>query len=191
MPHDIQTGFEGIIIRLRSPNESVHFPQLVKDALAAINSKPVGKQLLSGIVALKNKQKFGYTVCIMRPGGLAVVDKNDGKGPQWSSGSVAKRSHEGDACNGNGTVTAVTWNANIIETPDGSRPAFVALAHELIHALYNLKGEAYSDASDEEYRTVGLPPVANDRAITENKIRAEHKVPLRAAYSGLPAPTLA
>ena len=188
MPHDTQTDFDGIIIRLRSPNESVHFPQLVKDALKSINSKPVGKQLLSEIVALKNKKKFGYTVCIMRPGGLSVVDKNNGEGPQWSSGSVAKRSNEEDACNGTGTVTAVTWNANIIETPDGSRPSFIALAHELVHALYNLKGEAYSDASDEEYRTVGLAPVANARAVTENKIRAEHKVPLRAAYSGLPAP---
>lgn len=188
MPQDTQTDFDGIIIRLRSPNESVMFPQLVKDALASINSKPAGKTLLSEIVKLKGKKKFGYTVCIMRPGGLSIADKNNGKGPQWSSGSIAKRSNEADACNGTGTVTAVTWNANIIETPDGSRPSFVALAHELVHALYNLKGEAYADASDEEYRTVGLAPVANARAVSENKIRAEHGVPLRAAYTGLAAP---
>lgn len=188
MPHDIHTDFEGIIVRLRSPNESVHFPQLVKEALAKINSEPVGKKLLSEIVTLQGRKKFGYTVCIMRPGGLSIQDKGNGKGPQWSSGSVAKRSSEADACNGTGCVTAVTWNANVIETPDGSRPTFIALAHELVHALYNLKGEAHADTSAEEYRTVGLAPVANAREITENKIRAEHNVPLRASYSGLAPP---
>lgn len=188
MPHDTQTDYDGIIIRLRNPNESVHFPQLVKDALKTIDSKPVGKELLSEIVKLSGKKQFGYTVCIMRPADLSFADKNDGRGAQWSSGSIAVRIREDKACNGTGTVTQVIWNANIIETPDGSRPSFIALAHEMIHALYNLKGEAFKNTSDEEYRTVGLPPVANARAITENKIRDEHNVPLRAAYSGLAAP---
>jgi len=192
MPTDTQTDFPGIIIRLRNPSESVAFPTIVKEALAKINSKPVGRTLLEEIVNLRDRAKFGYTVCIMRPNGLAVEEKNDGKGPQWNSGSVAKRANELDAVDPKkGTPTAVTWNANMIETPDGPRPAFIALAHELIHALYNLKGEAYDDASWEEYCTVGLPPVADKRAVNENLIRAEHGVPRRIAYGGLDAPNLA
>lgn len=188
MPHDIATEFPGIIIRLRTPNESVTFPTTVKMALAQISSQAVGQALLNQITALVAKQKWGYTVCIMRPGNLAINDVNDGKGPQWNGGSVAKRAHEDDACNGTGCVTSVTWNPNVMSTPDGARPGFIALAHELIHALYNLKGEASSNTSEEEYRTVGLPPRENTREITENRIRDEHGIPPRATYAGLDPP---
>ena len=188
MPVDHQTTVAGVIVRLRDVNESINFVAIVGEALQKINANTVGAKLLTQIGALSNKAQFGYTICVMRPAGLAMVDKNDGKGPQWSGGSVAKRANEADACNGKGTVTAVTWNANVLSTPDGARPTFIALAHEFIHALYNLKGEGYLDASDEEYRTVGLAPVATAREITENLIRAENGVPLRATYSGLVAP---
>lgn len=192
MPHDTPTPYAGIVIRLRSAGESAIFPILVAEALAKIDSKPVGKQLLSEIVALSSRAKFGYTVCIMRPANLSVVEPNDGRGPQWNAGSLAKRASEADASDPlKGTPTAVTWNANVIDTPDGARPSFIALAHELIHALYNLKGEAFADTSMEEYCTVGLPPVANKRDITENKIRFEHNLPRRDAYGGLAAPKLA
>ena len=188
MPNDIPTSFDGIIVRLRYEGESALFPGIVKEALNKINSKPTGKELLKQIVALNNKKKFGYTVCIMRPSDLSIVNKNDGKGPQWNAGSVAKRANEANACNGVGSVTAITWNANVITTPDGSRPTFIGLAHELIHALYSLKGEGFLDSSNEEYRTVGLPPVQDEREITENKIREEHKVPLRTGYAGVEPP---
>jgi len=192
MPNDIQTRYDGIIIRQRSANESGMFPTLVTEALAIIDSKPVGKKLLSQIVALKGRAKFGYTVCIMRPANLSLIDTGDGTGPQWSGGSLAVRVSEANASDPTvGTPTAVTWNANVISTPDGSRPSFIALAHELIHALYNLKGEAFADTPMEEYCTVGLPPVANKREITENKIRKEHNLPRRDAYSGLKVPVLA
>ena len=185
MPADHPTRYDGIIVRLRSDTESAMFPGIVNEALAKIASKPVGKALIDGIVGQAAKKKYGYTVCVMRPAGLGVVDKNDGKGPQWSAGSVCKRGDEASSCNGTGSVSAVTWNANGINTPDGTRPAFIGLAHELIHALYNLKGEAFMNAKDEELRTVGLAPHADAREITENKIRAEHGIPLREAYSGL------
>lgn len=126
----------------------------------------------------------------MRPANLSIADKNDGKGPQWSGGSVAKRGDEAAACNGTGSITALTWNANVLSTPDGARPTFIALAHELVHSLYNLKGEGFLDASDEEYRTVGLAPVANAREITENLIRDEHGIPRRTTYSGLNPPQM-
>lgn len=184
MPVDTPTRFDGIIVRLRSATESAMFPGIVSEALNTIYSKPVGKKLMDEIVGLASKKKFGYTVCIMRPANLSFGDY-DGKGPNWSSGSIAKRADETSACNGAGSVTAVTWNPNGIATPDGSRPAFIGLAHELIHALYNLKGEAYSNTADEELRTVGIAPFADAREITENKIRAEHNIPVRTAYSGL------
>jgi hypothetical protein len=182
---DHNTRFDGIIVRLRGDSESAMFPGIVNEALAKISSKPVGKTLIDGIVSQAGKKKYGYTVCIMRPADMSIVDKNDGKGPQWSAGSVCKRGDEAASCGGTGSVSAVTWNPNGISTPDGSRPSFIGLAHELIHAYYNLLGTAMMNAKDEEYRTVGLAPHANTRDITENKIRSEHGIPARDAYSGL------
>jgi Effector protein len=180
MPSDTATRWDGIIIRLRSEDESAMFPAIVKEALNKIASKPVGRSLLEDIAALANKKKFGYTVAIMRPGGLSIV--NNGQGPQWSSGSVAKRSNENDACNGAGTVSQLIWNANSLSTPSGARPPFIGLAHELVHCLYALKGEGYIATMEEENRTVGLGELADARAHTENKIRAEHDIPLREVY---------
>jgi hypothetical protein len=182
MAVDTNTRWDGIIVRMRSADESISYPTIVLEALNKIYSKPVGKALLDQIVAGVAKKQFGFTVCIMRPGKMEVVDH------KWQGGSIAKRGNEANACNGVGSITSVTWHCNMMSTPDGERPPYIALAHELIHALYNLKGEAFSDASHEEYRTVGLAPVADAREITENKIRAEHDIPLRTAYSGLPVP---
>jgi hypothetical protein len=68
-------------------------------------------------------------------------------------------------------------------------PAFIALAHELVHALHSLSGDflkPYSWATDgaltEEARTVGIGPYAHGR-ITENAIRKEHGLPMRTYYS--------
>ncbi len=183
MPVDTNTRWDGIIVRMRSDTESISYPTIVAESLNIIYSKPVGKKLLDQIVAEVGKKQFGYTVCIMRPASMLVVDS------KWQGGSVAKRGNETNACNGVGSISSVTWHPNIMSTPDGARPPFIALAHELIHALYNLKGEAFLDAAAEEYRTVGLAPVADAREVTENKIRAEHNIPARTAYSGLVAPT--
>ena len=70
------------------------FPAIVSEALNKIYSQPVGKSLLDQIAGLSSRKKFGYTVCIMRPANLSIIDTNDGKGPQWSGGSVAKRMDE-------------------------------------------------------------------------------------------------
>lgn len=182
MPVDMQTRWDGIIVRLRTATESAMFPGIVSENLNMIYSKPVGQALLDQIAAQAAKKKFGYTICIMRPANLAIIDKNDGSGPQWSGGSIAKRMDEANSCNGAGSVTALTWNPNSMSTPGGARPPFIGLAHELIHALYSLKGEGYIATMDEELRTVGLVPHVDAREITENKIRAEHSVSLRTAY---------
>lgn len=67
-------------------------------------------------------------------------------------------------------------------------PAFVALAHELVHALHILGGDRVGDADParanliEEARTIGCGRYENTR-ISENAIRAEHGLPLRRHYT--------
>jgi hypothetical protein len=68
-------------------------------------------------------------------------------------------------------------------------PAYIALAHELIHALHGLSGdllEEYSwetqGALREEARTVGIGPYCQQR-ISENAIRKERGLPLRQYYA--------
>lgn len=75
-------------------------------------------------------------------------------------------------------------------------PAFVVLAHELIHAWHGISGTmetrekqtittsnggTYELAREEAY-TVGLGTYANTR-ISENAIRAEHRLPRRTHYA--------
>ena len=84
-----------------------------------------------------------------------------------------------------GCVSAITWNANVIVTPDGARPSFIGLAHELIHAYYSLLGEGITNTKAEEYSTVGLASHLSTREFTENAIRAEHGLPIRMTYIGL------
>jgi hypothetical protein len=178
MPVDIQTGYNGIIIRLRNENESIMFPSLVKEALQKIASRPMGHKLLNNIAALSGRAKFGYTVCIRRPANMSIVNGN------YCRANLAVRANEADAKDRNsGTVTVIDFNANITLTPDGPRPTFIGLAHELIHAYYNLKGKGIN-GPNEEYATVGIAP-GPKRSITENGIRAEHNVPLRETYVGL------
>ncbi|MEZ5670661.1 MAG: M91 family zinc metallopeptidase [Alphaproteobacteria bacterium] len=173
--HD--TGFEHIKVRVDT-DQSPMFPTMVKEALTTIYSKPVGKSLLDKIKA-EGQAKFGYKVCIMRPD----MTVQEVKGVTMiGGGNLAKRGNEDDACNGNGCVSMVKYNHNTINTPDGVRPNFIGLAHELVHAWHNLNGVAKTERMDEEHFTVGLNGYANV-AICENSIRAEHNVPLRAFYS--------
>ncbi|HET8727163.1 MAG TPA: M91 family zinc metallopeptidase [Alphaproteobacteria bacterium] len=179
---DTQTAYPGIIIR--HSNEDLYYPGLVNAALTTIASRPVGASLLRSIVKRADRAKFGYTVCINKPRSHAHTDETTGNLVlHWTNKAV--RSHENDACNGNGCVTAVYWNPNILSSPDGSRPPFIALAHELIHAMQNLRGTAYKDVRKEEYATVGLAPYAARRKRNENAIRTEHGIAPRMQYSGL------
>ena len=69
-----------------------------------------------------------------------------------------------------------------------TKTAFVTLGHELLHASRYLKGsanfpveEVYGFSYEEEVRAVGLG-VYEDKAYSENKLRAEHGLPLRKHY---------
>lgn len=175
--HD--TGFGDIKVRVDA-NDSPMYVAMVKEALTKINSKPIGKRLIEAIAA-NGAPKFGYKVCITRPSMQVVeVDGNTFMG----EGNLAVRIREDLACNGTGSPTQVKFNQNTIYTPDGSRPNFIGLAHELVHAMHNIMGDASQDTQDEEYRTVGLGTFRNEE-ICENTIRAEHGVPLRLQYSGV------
>ena len=69
-------------------------------------------------------------------------------------------------------------------------PTFIALAHELIHALHHLGGNTYDDkvsengreAKREEMFTTGLGAYANTR-ISENAIRRQFNLPVRTFYT--------
>lgn len=187
---DTQTKYPGIIIRMNSQSDSVYFPTLVNDALAKIASTTAGLKLLNGIVSYVRLKKFGYTVCIMR----ANMTYDPGCETKWVGTNVAIRSSEINAITeGKGSVTAIKYNPNMIDTPDGKRPSWVGLAHELIHAYYNLKGKGKrggevirnvnGDVEAEEMATVGLGPGPH-RSITENLIRGQAGLPLRTTYGG-------
>lgn len=179
------TGYAGIVTRV-DPAASPIYHALVVEALDKINSQPVGKMLLHGIAA-KGRFRFGggavpegYKVCIMRPL-MEHEHKPEGQ-IGWKGTNTAVRFNEADASDPTkGTNTKVLWNPNIVNTPDGARPPFIALAHELIHALHNIEGSASADTRTEEARTVGLNSYLAVLP-NENAIRREHEVPHRSAY---------
>jgi hypothetical protein len=188
MPADTQTNYPGLIIRMNNATDSVFFPTLVKEALAQIYATASGKKLLLGIASRTASAKFGYTVCIKR----ADMTYDGTCETKWKGTNVAKRGDEAAATSGGTSITAVTYNPNMISTPDGNRPSWIGLAHELIHAYYNLKGKGLpaglvqnvnGQVEQEELATVGLGPGPH-RSITENMIRGEAGIPLRTTYGG-------
>jgi hypothetical protein len=194
MPFDTKTLYSGIIIRMNNQTDSVMFPSLVNDALAQISGTPTGKKLLTGIASNVNKAQFGYTVCIQR----ADMTYDGACVTKWMGTNVAKRGgrdpEKSATTLGSSAVTAIKYNANMIDTPDGKRPSWIGLAHELIHAYYNLKGKGFpagqtlmnvnGHVEQEEMATVGLGPGPH-RSITENQIRKEANIPLRVTYGGM------
>ncbi len=204
MPFDTPSKYPGIIIRMNSESDSVVFPTLVNRALDTIASKATGFKLLNGIANRAKQAKFGFTVCIKRANmhysypcraketQLETISTQP-KPLLMAGTNKAVRGNETEAINGVGSITAITYNANMISTPDGDRPAWIGLAHELIHAYYNLKGKGLGSGTvmnvngaveQEEMATVGLGDV-KQRSITENKIRSEHGLPIRKTYGGL------
>jgi Effector protein len=173
----LQTDFEHVIVKVDEEEEPFYF-SMVQEALAKIANKPLGLELLQNIQR-DGQANFGYKVAILRP---AMAVKQVQGTTVVGDGNVAVRSKEDDACNGIGTVTMVKYNHNTMWTPDGNRPNFIGLAHELTHAWHNLRGIAKPEVAEEEHFTVGLGAYSAER-ICENTIRAEHGVPLRTTYT--------
>ncbi len=184
---DTATKWAGIIIRTKA-TDSKAFIGLVNAALDKINSKPVGKSLLDSIANEVGKVKFGYTVCIMPKNS---VKKTFGPLIKWrvyEKGAVTKAASDQDASDGTGAVSSIKWDPKTPQTPDGARPPFIALAHELIHALHNLEGNSILSGVDfkkkDEMRVTGLQGYEQE-PISENRIRYEHGVAYRCSYHGI------
>ena len=165
----------------------------IRGMLDQIVSQQVGFLLLQGLSPLPAPAiatAHGFTVRIYRakPTGFGVarmVDLTSGAvQPSHNTSNKAVRSNDANARNGTGTTTTVHFNTNSYRTPHGPRPPYVALAHELIHALHNLNGDAVADTTTEENRTVGIgsSKFIFSEPITENKVRLEHNLPLRMVY---------
>ena len=196
---DTSTRWDGVVVRTK-PTDSKKFAKQTQDALDTIASKPVGHRLLNSIAQSGTEEaggapaKFGYKVCIQP----AASEKKEGlldHSRTYIGTNVTKTANEEAASTpGQGGVSGIKWNPQMKHTPDGDRPPFIGLAHELLHAQRNLYGQSkltsgsVNEGEDykqvDEHQVVGLSP-HEDREFTENKIRAEHGVPARTEYSGL------
>jgi hypothetical protein len=200
---DVDTGFAGIKVQLRDTGgshpisgdysaDSDKFVGKVKDALKTLYKKPVGKAMIDEIVANAHKGKDGVTVLICAKKSLKVVTHG---------GLFSKRTYErGSSTNSNmlasstlgvGSRSTILWDPVHNSTPDGSRPPYIALAHELVHAYHNIRGTARAvkvgdvdgDHTMDEALTVGLRGYEG-QAVSENRIRKEHGIPYRVSYFG-------
>jgi Effector protein len=195
---DTPTRWNGVVIRTK-PSDSKSFAEQANEALGTIASKPVGAQLLNSIAQSGGQHggapaSFGYKVCI-QPADSTKTKRLLGSTRKYHSSNVTRAASDDHASTpGRGSVSSVKWNPDQNQTPDGSRPPFIGLAHELEHARRNLYGNSHLTPASvgpgesyrrvDEHQVVGLAPYAG-LPITENKIRAEHGIPLRKQYSGL------
>jgi hypothetical protein len=176
--------------------------------LRKIYSKPIGKDLLDlilkrhhGIGTKKNADGTGKTVTICNGWGTQAKGDNNTDASATNNGAkfVVKKQLGGGntlAMAGQGSSVKVRYSVTLDYTSilKLKTPAFVALAHELIHAYHFLSGNQSSDLSMdpvlkrikssiiEEALTVGAGTYANTR-ISENAIRLEHGLPLREFYN--------
>ena len=194
------------------------FEKIVSEALDAIAKHPVGKQLLKEISLVKPPGAEAYNVAVYSAtgaGGLGRADMNDARfdkmgqlkpgcaADKWMGltvgggvGSVAGALNRPNAENKIGSRVRVRYNdKDLYLAKEGDKqiliPAFIPLAHELIHALHALNGNLIprnqktlvgkDQIVAEEARTTGLGNYAAEK-ITENAIRAEWKFPLRKTY---------
>ncbi|WP_225847516.1 M91 family zinc metallopeptidase [Streptomyces sp. HPF1205] len=192
-PVDTESGFAGIVVRWDSETDP-HFLATVQEQLRLLASKPAGKALLERIGAAATTSKLAAwqhaKVKIERIGGGTAVGRKQGPGYEAHAGNVTKAiNSEWATMPGKGTLSLVRYNPNAWETPDGLRPPFIGLVHELIHAYRNLQGLSHRTAAVDEAQVVGFGEHA-DLEFTENRIRAEHGLPPRRTYAGTVGPDL-
>lgn len=186
-------------------NSSANFFADCRRDLELINSRPVGKSLLS--LLSKRAQGIGTTkgkyVRINETDDIGSVAQGSVVGSQevraaTLPGSIIRLAAVGDS-------SLVSYGARMEPTYTRAiglyTPEFIALAHELVHALHVISGDVvkeYDWATDgaiiEEARTVGIGPYANI-TISENAVRKEWNLGRRTYYStvgdadGLPRTT--
>lgn len=155
------------------------------EALKIIDAGPLGSRMLAEIEAAPINVVGGYKVCIMKYRGDGPLGDNDGSSKtDPCTHAKAVFQIEDDGVPGLGTASVVRWIPNQWVTSDGKRPPFIGLAHELVHAWNNALGTAVYDPSKNEKIVTGLL-LSDNNVVTENAIRAEHKIPFRLKYSGI------
>jgi hypothetical protein len=155
------------------------------EALKIIDDGPLGSRMLDDIEKAPITCVGGYKVCIMKYRGDGPQGDNDGSSKTDPCAHAnAVFSKEEDGVPGVGCASVVRWIPNQWVTPDGKRPPFIGLAHELVHAWNNALGTAVYDKSKNEKIVTGLLS-SNNNAVTENSIRTEHKIGPRTSYSGI------
>lgn len=194
------------------------FAGTVQESLTKIGSKPIGKKLLKDLsdrCAADGTKKvvIEYSGAGSSAAPLDVITNDSRKQVQKTSPFDAALDPQTLLANPNliatphgvmadgkrknfiggaGTSAVVTWNHKD-KGLDG-RPAFVALAHELVHAYHYVLGMCYRAATgfvtdgqdngimEEEMRTVGVLKY-KDEVPSENAIRNEHGLNRRAEYA--------
>lgn len=212
MPVIRPTCFPGIQVQIVEDVTPAHFLSAVELDLKRIASGNIGGDLLE-LIAKRSRgigiQYFAtVTVCFTRNFAEASVRTQEA----WADtaqrqGRFGVYDTNGFRKPGEGHYMWVGYYPNPPGTTEGDTaytgargglrtPAFIVLAHELIHAWHGISGtmettetqtidppggRSYELAREEAY-TVGLGPYANTR-ISENAIRAEHRLPRRTYYA--------
>jgi hypothetical protein len=191
------------------------FENDVVEALDKINQGPSGQKLLQTIHGLASREK---TVTISEAqGGQAPVARPRltpsqmaklGPNPTQAKfeEQLLKQATGTSLLATRGTSSEIPWNKQTAEplvnergVPiQGAAPdaAFVALAHELVHARHHLAGtmkhggnvtpdaaSASTASGKEELRATGLGKYAGRGEPSENSIRREHGLPQRTRYA--------
>ncbi|MBR8130743.1 XopG/HopH/AvrPtoH family type III secretion system effector [Burkholderia ambifaria] len=202
-------------IYLEASESNLEFFRKTNSALAKIQSKRSGQSLLDGLrpYARSGKTVTIYASEVDATSALLTADQARARGIDCdnlveSNNIAVKLAKRRDESRANEGVRAlVQWNpdaglridergAPYLEIP--SEVAYIALAHELVHAKYIIEGNYFgydgdpldpdSDSFREEQRAVGIGEFSYTIP-SENSIRAEHSQPIRSRYrSGTPEP---
>lgn len=190
-------------ISVEAGDGDLYYASNVNQALDHINGKPVGKALLEAIAGASPAHSAGEAnVVIFSPANREFTQSGYSHpmfGQMVGEGKVGAMTPRGAADNyndpdnrpaaegGGGSSCRVRWNSTIHPPAAGGMlpPAFICLAHELVHSMHALEGTTRTgdspDGPTEELYTVGLGEFA-DEAICENTIRGEHGFDPRPSY---------
>ena len=197
---------------------SNNFESDVCSALESIHSKPSGSNLLRSIASLANEEKFVLIKNVHRSEDISCVPQLTPKnleklikksGVNFSQKEYddmrIKQSSSSTAFKRRGCSAIIKWNKQLAQPllnkegapiPDTCpENAYIALAHELVHAKHHLAGTSKNkgefnpskhldliDVSKEELRAIGLDKYAYSGEPSENTIRQEHRLPKRFKY---------
>ncbi len=177
-----------ITLRREAGQSAEHFTDFMVDtrrALHTIASQPQGHALLAD---LEGGQHYnihdGHSRVVISDSRFTPTGYNPNAGNSAGAlgGLNTRERLPVDSTPGFGEASRVFFNPTIIRS-DGPRPAFVGLAHELVHAQRNQMGvavERYGEfglgAVRDELETVGLLPTPPTQITTENAIGHEQGI---------------